>query len=410
MITTQDIIAKVDASKEEALQLLVEALESPSPTGSELPMAVTMKRWLDKLDLPVETYEYEQDRPNYIVEWKGSQEGKAFLFNGHMDVFPATESTDPTYDAWKARVTEDRVYGRGSSDMKGGDCAAYMAVKLLKEMGFDPKGSVVLNYVIDEESGGAKGILSLLDEGRIHADFGISMEPSCVDEEQHIELMVGHGGIYPCRIVVYGDGGHANAPIRSDDPDNIYGGEDAIKKSVKALKALYALQERISRKPKTKYGQSHLAITKINAGIAVNNYARRCEICVDRRYMPDETPETVDAEFIEALEAVKAEDPTFTYEFHSHYEPPTPVFVNDEDSAIVRAIEGASEEICGRRPEHITVVGGCDPAYIKDRIGGDYPWFGPGNFHIACSDEHVLIRNYLDCIKVYMSTIVRMLG
>lgn len=206
MITVEDIVKKVDKCQEEAIQCLVEAIQSPSPTGSELPMAKTMGKWLDKLGIQVDTYEYEKDRPNYIATWKGSREGKTFLFNGHMDVFPATETEDPGYNAWSGEVKDGFVYGRGTSDMKGGDCAALMAVKLLKEMGFDPKGSVVLNYVSDEESGGAQGILSLLRDNLIHADFGISMEPSCPDE-QTIDLMMGHGGVYPCQVIVYGDGG-----------------------------------------------------------------------------------------------------------------------------------------------------------------------------------------------------------
>ena len=49
MITVEQIKKKVADSKEEALQCLVEAIQSPSPTGSELPMALTMKKWLDKL-------------------------------------------------------------------------------------------------------------------------------------------------------------------------------------------------------------------------------------------------------------------------------------------------------------------------------------------------------------------------
>ena len=47
MITVEQIKKKVADSKEEALQCLIEALQSPSPTGSELPMALTMKKWLD---------------------------------------------------------------------------------------------------------------------------------------------------------------------------------------------------------------------------------------------------------------------------------------------------------------------------------------------------------------------------
>ena len=274
MITVEDIMQKVDESQEEAIRCLVEAIQSPSPTGRELPMAKTMGRWLDKLGIQVDTYEYQKDRPNYIATWKGTQPGKTFLFNGHMDVFPATETEDSGYNAWSGEVKDGCVYGRGTSDMKGGDCAALMAVKLLKEMGFDPKGSVVLNYVSDEESGGKYGILSLLEQNLIHADFGISMEPSCPDEET-IDLMMGHGGVYPCQVIVYGDGGHAVRDIDPNDKDNHYGGEDAIKKAMKAVAALNRLAERIAEKPETPFGKSHLAVTKLNAGIAVNNYPRR---------------------------------------------------------------------------------------------------------------------------------------
>ena len=410
MITVEQIKKKVADSKEEALQCLIEALQSPSPTGSELPMALTMKKWLDKLDIKVDTYEYQKDRPNFIAEWKGNREGKTFLFNGHMDVFPATETDDPNYNAWSGEIKDGFVYGRGASDMKGGDCAALMAVKFLKEIGFDPKGSIVLNFVSDEESGGEYGILSLLKDNLIKADFGISMEPSSKDHHT-TDLMIGHGGVYPCQVIVYGDGGHAAKPIRSGNKDNKYGGEDAIKKAMKAVAALNKLaDEVIAKKPVTEYGQSHMAVTKINAGIAVNNYPRRAEICIDRRYMPNETPESVDAEIIAALEEVKKTDPTFEYEFHNHYEPDTPVFVNDENSEIVKAIDASCEAVCGRTPKHFTKVGGCDVAYIKKAIGGDYPWFGPGTDEIACADEKVSIENYLNCIMVYMATLVKMMA
>ena len=92
-------------------------------------------------------------------------------------------------------------------------------------------------------------------------------------------------------------------------------------------------------------------------------------------------------------------------------EPDTPVFVNDENSEIVKAIDAScGAGFCGRTPEHLTKVGGCDVAYIKKAIGGDYPWFGPGTDEIACADEKVSIENYLNCIMVYMATLVKMLG
>ena len=69
MITVEEMKKKVADGKEEALQCLVEAIQSPSPTGSELPMALTMKKWLDKLDIQVDTYEYQKDRPICAANW-----------------------------------------------------------------------------------------------------------------------------------------------------------------------------------------------------------------------------------------------------------------------------------------------------------------------------------------------------
>ena len=86
------------------------------------------------------------------------------------------------------------------------------------------------------------------------------------------------------------------------------------------------------------------------------------------------------------------------------------MFVNDENSEIVKAIDASCEAVCGRTPKHFTKVGGCDVAYIKKAIGGDYPWFGPGTDEIACADEKVSIENYLNCIMVYIDTLVKMMA
>ncbi|MCC8061166.1 MAG: M20/M25/M40 family metallo-hydrolase [Clostridiales bacterium] len=406
MFEKKEIQDYVNAHKEEALRCLMDVLQSPSPTGSEKPMADTVLRWLKTMDLDIEVYEYQKDRPNYIAAWKGDETGKNFLFNGHMDVFPATETTDKNYNPWSGEVRDGWVYGRGASDMKSGDSAAMIAVKFLQDMGFSPKGTITLNFVSDEESGGEYGILSLLREKRLKGDFGISMEPSSGG------VVIGHGGTYPCRIVVHGDGGHAATPIPANDLDNHYGGEDAIKKAMKAVAALNRLQDEvIDKKPATPYGKSHLAVTKINAGIAVNNYPRRAEICIDRRYMPNETPESVDAEIIGALDAVKREDPTFVYEFYNHFEPDTPTCSIPEDSSIVIALDEAHEAVYGQKPEHHTVVGGADAAYIKAAIGTEMPWYGPGDLRIiASSDERVEIERYLKCIIVYMLVLVKLMS
>ncbi|MCQ2554053.1 MAG: M20/M25/M40 family metallo-hydrolase [Clostridia bacterium] len=409
MITSEQIKKYVEEHEAEALQCIVEAVQSPSPTGAEQPMRKMVEKWLGKLDVEVNKYFYDQDRPNFIAEWKGTDCGKegtkTLLFNGHMDVFPVEkDDEDPDYNPWSGEIKDGYVIGRGACDMKGGDCAAMMAVKFLQEMGFDPNGKVILNYVSDEERGGEFGTNSLLNDGFLNADFGISMEPTdnC--------LKLGHGAIYPCSVVVYGDGGSSSEPIVPNDIDNIYGGEDAIKKAMKALTALNKLQDEVISKKTTKFGSS-LYVTKINAGKAVNNYARECEICIDRRFSSPETVESVDAEICAALDEIKKTDPTFAYKFAGFYEPMTPEFDIDVESDVCKALSESYKAVYGKEVTTMIAPAGSDMAFIKDKWGYQTPILGPGTHKgVAGKYEMLRVDNYLNCIQIYMNSIVKLLS
>src|SRR5699024_11897960 len=112
----------------------------------------------------------------------------------HMDAFPPTDGDDGIYGPFSGQVADGYIYGRGAADMKGGDAAALMAVTFLKRMGFDPKGSIEMSYLCDEENGSANGVKWLLKNGYLKGDFGICMEPTGG------KVLVGHTGIY--RITV----------------------------------------------------------------------------------------------------------------------------------------------------------------------------------------------------------------
>ena len=142
----------VDACQDEAIQCLQEAVQTPSPTGEELAISRLFTRWIADCGLTVEQYEAEPGRPNLIAQWHGSRPGKRFLFNGHLDVFPPSDGDGGWYGPWSGKIADGFLYGRGAVDMKGGDCAALMAVRLLRRMNFDPKGSVILSYMVDEEN------------------------------------------------------------------------------------------------------------------------------------------------------------------------------------------------------------------------------------------------------------------
>ncbi|OGB84519.1 hypothetical protein A3F66_06820 [candidate division TM6 bacterium RIFCSPHIGHO2_12_FULL_32_22] len=92
-----------------------------------------------------------------IIKLEGSDKTlPAIAFNHHMDVVPAKDNgwIAPPF---AAEIHNGNIIGRGAQDMKGIGAVHYFALKELKEQGFNPKRSIYIFVVPDEEVGGFKG-------------------------------------------------------------------------------------------------------------------------------------------------------------------------------------------------------------------------------------------------------------
>ena len=111
-----------------------------------------------------------------VVYKKGTKEGKKVLFLGHIDVVPVPEDEQWDHAAFSGTVQDDLLYGRGSSDMKGGVAAFFKA--------FENKidaGTVIIALSGDEEVGGMASmpvIVDALRENDLLPDYVINAEPS----------------------------------------------------------------------------------------------------------------------------------------------------------------------------------------------------------------------------------------
>ena len=118
------------------------------------------------------------DRPNLGLRVAGSGGGRSLLLSGHIDTVP--RGTQPwTSDPFSGKVEGNRLYGRGSNDMKAGVAMNLFAMESLAELGIKLKGDLVFESVIDEEFGGCNGTLA----GRLagfNADAAILSEPSAL--------------------------------------------------------------------------------------------------------------------------------------------------------------------------------------------------------------------------------------
>ena len=177
------------------------AIRSENPPGATKDVVFFLADYLEGLGLVAEISEYPGDRCNLVLGPKGSN----LLFCGHVDTVPALD-TGWNRPPFSGAMESGFVYGRGSTDMKGGVAAMIDAVTRWVETGNELSAQLAL--VCDEEAGSEFGITQLLKSGTISPCDCIIAEPTppcspCIGQKGVIRLKAqfegipGHGSLYP---------------------------------------------------------------------------------------------------------------------------------------------------------------------------------------------------------------------
>ena len=264
-------------------------IETENPPGNEKPCAEYVVEWFDErgidADLVPEPYE---DRPQAAAR-VGSGEPTVVL-NGHIDVVPAGDRGQWTYDPYGAVVEDGTLVGRGSVDMKAGVAIGMLTTASLAERIEDGElsGSIVMQAAIGEETA-EPGTKTLLEEG-YDGDYGVVLEPT------EMRTATSEKGLAWYRITVEGEPSHASRPDQ---------GVNAISDARPVLDALEAYDRRIRRREDPLVGNAYATVTEFDAGTKENVVPESATITVDRRFLPEESIEEIDAEIDELLEAVE---------------------------------------------------------------------------------------------------------
>ena len=170
------------------------------------------------------------NRPNVVGTFRGTGGGRSLILNGHIDTVTVEPEEAWTRNPFSGDIDTGLMYGRGTSDMKGGLMAAVMAMAYLLEAGASLKGDVILQSVVNEEHAG-NGTLDLVRRG-YRADGAIVLEPT------NNTIAVSHpGGLY-WQVTVPGI---VRSPGARWSGDEIVG-VSAIEKLPRIIDALLALE------------------------------------------------------------------------------------------------------------------------------------------------------------------------
>ena len=231
-----------------------------------------------------------------LVAVAGPPEPGGLVLSGHLDVVPFADQPGWTRDPLRLAFDGDRVYGRGTSDMKVFlaqcvDAAARLDLAALRR-------PLVLLFTADEEIGclGAARLVPELD-----ALLGGVPRPTLawIGEPTSWRVLYAHKGVAAFSVTVRGRGGHSSIPTA---------GVNAIAVAAQALAVVGELQAELRAKPRGEFAAvfpdapyTTLNFGTVQGGTATNVIAEQCSFTVSYRPLPDEDPAWVQREVKQRL-------------------------------------------------------------------------------------------------------------
>jgi acetylornithine deacetylase len=352
----------------------------PDSTG-EGECARALASVLDDWGFAVELSETPPGRPN-VVARLGPADTPALMLNGHLDVVGVDGMT---HEPFAAEVRGNRIYGRGSADMKGGLAAICAAA--LEGVGSGAKRQILVTAVVDEEYE-SLGMRALLASG-VSADAAIITEPT------RLAICPAHRGFAWFDISLRGRAAHGS---RYDI------GVDAITHAGLLLAELEQLERTRDSGPRHPLlGRGSLHASKIHGGVGMSTYPEACDLAIERRTLPGESTEKAMAEIVDACARVKARHANFdakvtltTAQLPSEVPP---------DAPIVRRLRRALER--ENVPVRIEGFSAWTDAALLNEAGIPAICFGPGDISMAHAAEEFVPVEEIGLATRVLSRVVR---
>ncbi len=220
----------------------------------------------------------------------GNRPGPKLLFDGHIDTVPVNDASQWTYPPFAAQIQNDRIYGRGASDMKGAVAAMACAIaNYAKETGRDFAGSLYLAGVVHEEC--FEGVAARAISAAVKPDYVI------IGEASELDIKIGQRGRGEIRLEVFGKAAHSANPEKGIN--SVY----HIMRVIERIRQLLPGEHPV-------LGKGILELTDIKSSpypgaSVVPSY---CAATYDRRLLVGETKESVLALLQALLDDMMAQD------------------------------------------------------------------------------------------------------
>ncbi|MDR7072296.1 peptidase [Fictibacillus barbaricus] len=332
--------------------------------------------------------------PNVVGIWRGTGNGKSLVLNGHIDVVPEGDLKQWDDHPFSGKVIDGKLYGRGSTDMKGGNLALLLAIQALKESGTKLKGDLYFHSVIEEESGGAGTLAAVLR--------GYKADAAIIPEPTNMKIFPSQQGSMWFRLTVKGKAAHGGTR---------YEGVSAIEKAAVVLAAVKKLEEiRNQRITDPLYKNIPIPVP-INIGkISGGNWPSSVPdtVLLEGRIgvAPHETLEQVKKELEEHLAAIGdswiKDHPVIIEWFGAQWLPGS----IDTSHPLMKNLVHNYEQVLGEKPMIEASPWGTDGGLLTQAGNTPSIVFGPGVTAVAhYPNEYIEIHKIIEAAEIIALTI-----
>lgn len=392
------VLEKVDQSRDKYINLLREVIRipSPNPPGNEEQVADYCAAFLRQQGMDVQLIEPFKSRKSNIARLRGSRGSYTLLFNSHLDTVAPGDLKKWKYDPFSGEIAEGCIWGLGAKNMKAGMVAAMSAVHVLREIGIQLDGDLLIVQAADEMQGGLKGLKVIMEKGLVKADSAIYTE--C---DLPVKVEIAHRGLVQLDIIIHGRTAHTTETSAQHGLKPI----NAIKKMALVIPAISGMKFTNWQPHQYIPGEPIISPNMIWGGHAENLVADKCTIRCDCRTLPPQTTQSVIEDVRSVLEALKKEDPEFHYDIELYNEANSSM--TEPSALVVRTVQRAFQEVTGRELPVGGVKTTSDARWLREagiptckfsKISGR-----------SGTNEFIEIDDYLTTIRVYLLVILYLL-
>ena len=407
MRALDQVLARIDA--DEVVALTRDLVRIPSvyrpddPEATEARVAAHVEAWLRREGFAVEIQTVAPGRPN-IIGTLGEKRpgGRSLLLEGHTDVVTEGDPREWTWPPFGAELTNGRIYGRGTADMKGGLAAAMVAAAAFRRAGVEPPGKLVVGALVDEEDRmlGARHLVTTA--------VGRDLDAAIICEPEDNELCLVQRGVVWARVRVRGKMAHGAMPEAGLNPVTALG---AILREVPGLER--RIRRRCERSPYLRPPTVTPTIIQAppkGVGVPQSNVIPAVgEMTLDVRVTPGIGADALHAELEALCRAGEKAVPGLKVE----WEPVNPFRLAtkvDKNEPIVQAMIAGVKKATGRAPRYGGVPGSTDGTILRMELGLPIVTCGPGNRLIPHQvDEYVETTQLVDAARIYAVSAMKFL-